>query len=434
MTTVRGTRRGRRPTRLTRRGLAVLVVGTAALAAGTALGVVVLVQLGLMLLLAVGSSLALLGVTAHRLGRGALQVARTVRPHPVTVGAEATVTVRVTARPPTSVARLEVAERAARELSGGAPLRARMTRQRTELALAYPLVADTRGRWAVGPLQVRHHDLFGLALRSGTLGDPFPVAVRPRTTPLRVTTSALASDADRAVSGTRMPAADDTLLRGYVAGDDLRRVHWPSSARRGELLVRQDEASGRRPATVLLDLAVDPATTEWSIRLAASIAVALANAGHHVRLLGGDALGAASDHHRPEVGEAAADALLDRTVDLRAPLGTHERHAWLRTAVDTLHADAAGTELVLAVVGSLPAEVLTTLAETGGTTHGWALVRSAESAAAHRAGGTDPGPAQDTVLRLRRAGWTACLVHPDEDVAACWERLLASDEGLLVAR
>lgn len=413
-----------------------LAVGAGVTAVGVALGVVTLVQLGLLLLVAVGLSLGMLGAAHRRYRRGGLRVARAVHPHPVTVGSPATVTVTLTARPGLSVARLDVSERAARELAGGAGLRARVARHRSGLTLTYPLAPDVRGRWAVGPLRVHQHDLFGLALTSGTVGEPFRVAVRPRTAPLRVTSSAMAHDTDRAVAGSRTPAADDALLRGYVAGDDLRRVHWPSSARRGELLVRQDEASGRRPATVLLDLAHDGPTTEWSIRLAASVALALARAGHHVRLLGGDTLGA-GDHHRPEVGAAAADAILDGTVDLRAPEDVTERHAWLRTAVDTLHADAAGTELVLAVVGALPDAELTALAATGETTRGRAFVRRTETTIAPVPGGPPRDAtrsAEQTAARLRRAGWTVCLVDPGEDLEECWERLLAADDRLLAAR
>ena len=34
-------------------------------------------------------------------------------------------------------------------------------------------------------------------------------------------------------------------MRGYQEGDDLRRIHWPSVARTGELMIRQDESSKR---------------------------------------------------------------------------------------------------------------------------------------------------------------------------------------------
>src|SRR6185295_2773751 len=42
-------------------------------------------------------------------------------------------------------------------------------------------------------------------------------------------------------------------MRGYQEGDDLRRIHWPSVARTGELMIRQDEASRRASGLIYLD-------------------------------------------------------------------------------------------------------------------------------------------------------------------------------------
>ena len=46
---------------------------------------------------------------------------------------------------------------------------------------------------------------------------------------------------------------DDVIPRGYRYGDDLRRVHWRSTARYGELMVRREEQPQRARCTVLLD-------------------------------------------------------------------------------------------------------------------------------------------------------------------------------------
>ena len=42
-------------------------------------------------------------------------------------------------------------------------------------------------------------------------------------------------------------------MRQYHEGDDLRRIHWPSVARTGELMIRQDESSQRANGLVFLD-------------------------------------------------------------------------------------------------------------------------------------------------------------------------------------
>ena len=406
-------------------------LGALTVLAGVFVGVRVLVQLGALLAVTVGVAVGSLLLEAHAQERGRLNLARRVAPHPVTVGQRAVVHVDVTSTGGLGrLDRLQVAERAARELSGPNALRARVHRSRGRLSLSYAILPDRRGRWAVGPLEVQRGDVFGVARWRGPLGPPMLVAVRPRVVRLDIVNRSASTDVDRAALGARTPAADDASLRDYRLGDDLRRVHWRSSARRGELMVRQDERSGRRPSSVLLDLPLDSVSAEWSISAAASIALALVAAGHHVRLLGGDVLGAGTDHHRPDTDGHAVDALLDQTVDLTTPPNRMTRDAWLLTAVDTLAAQGGGAELVFAVVGALDATALDAMARVGAASHGWVMVRTG------RTDGDDPpGPEELRTLQgLRRAGWTACAVRPGEDISVAWERLMDSDEHLAVMR
>ena len=70
-------------------------------------------------------------------------------------------------------------------------------------------------------------------------------------------------------------------------GDDLRRVHWPSSARHDELMVRQDEIPWHGRLTIMLDcrpLAM-PGTFEAMVSAAASIAMASSARGDQIRIL-----------------------------------------------------------------------------------------------------------------------------------------------------
>lgn len=413
---------GRRRVQVTGRGLALGGVGLGVTAAGVLLGVEVLAQVGVLMLAVVGYGVLVLHVAARTANRGGLTLARRVVPHPVTVGEEAFVEVDVTSTGGIHrLDRLEIAEQAARELSGGGGLRARVRRTRGRLSLGYAIHPVHRGRWSVGPLQVRRQDLFGVARWTGPLGEAMRVAVRPRVVRLDMDTRSASTDVDRAAIGTRMPAPDDASLRDYRPGDDLRRVHWRTSARRAELVVRQDERAARRPVSVLLDLPEDDATAEWSISAAASVALALMRSGHRVRLLGGGVVDALAEHHRPDVDGTAADALLDQTVDLVLPPNRMTRDAWLRTAVDTLSQQGGGAELVVAVVGGLDAEALASLARVGDAHQGWAMVRLGRV-------GHGPDEADThTLAALRRAGWRAVGVAPGEDLAAAWDRLLGAD-------
>ena len=71
-------------------------------------------------------------------------------------------------------------------------------------------------------------------------------------------------------------------LREYAPGDDLRHVHWRSTARRGHLMMRQNETRRRAPVLLMLDVRPathDRASFERAVEAVASIATALDRAG-----------------------------------------------------------------------------------------------------------------------------------------------------------
>src|SRR5262249_21696221 len=78
-------------------------------------------------------------------------------------------------------------------------------------------------------------------------------------------------------------------LREYEVGDDLRRVHWPSTARTDELMLRQDEVSWEsETTTVLFDTRrslYSPDSFEEAVTAAASVATALARGRNRLRFL-----------------------------------------------------------------------------------------------------------------------------------------------------
>ena len=395
--------------RPTRRGVGMGVTGAGALVAGTAIGVTTLVTLGLVLLLAVlgGVVLVLAELTGAR--RGRLQVRRSVHPHPLGVGDEARVQVEVTASGSARLDRMTVAERAARELaSGGAP-RARVTRAPGLLTLSYPISGVRRGRWTTGPLEVRRTDLLGTVTWRGPLGEATSVAVRPRVTVLSPPHTSAALDAS-AATGSRTSAPDDTALREYRPGDDLRRVHWASSARVGALVVRQDEQSGRRPATVLLELPVEPEEVEWTIATGVSIAGALLEAGHPVRVL---VAGSTPLHRGP--GAHAFEEILDAAVDLTPAPDRVTSRTWLMDGLDSLSAQGAGREVVAAVLGPVDQRTTADLARLGSVHEGWALVRSVGNASVREA---------ETVDTLRRGGWAAVAAPVGSGPAEAWSAAL----------
>lgn len=162
-----------------------------------------------------------------------------------------------------------------------------------ELRPHYQLPGLARGRQVIGPLTIRVIDPFGLASRRWQSGPQTVVLVYPRVQQVRTPPSWGSDDlrpsayrpSSRATSGE-----DFVGLRAFQSGDDLRRVHWPSSARRGELLVRQLETPAQGRVTVRLDTTIgasgdsDDAAFEASVSAAASILTASARDRLDVRL------------------------------------------------------------------------------------------------------------------------------------------------------
>lgn len=412
----------RRPTP---RGWALAAAGLLALQAGIGLGSVDLLRVGVLLLaLPVVALVAGLVVDAVG-GRRGLDVRRAVRPDPVHVGEEAEVRVDIRATDRSGRARLaglRFSEQAAVELSGGRALRARVVRRSDHATVRYPVRAAQRGRWPLGPLVVTRTDTFGVARARTTLGDETLVAVWPRVAALPAPSDVLVGDPDRVALGARSPSTDDANLRDYREGDDLRRVHWASSARRGgTLLVRSDERAGMRPVTVLVELPVRASATEWTISLGASVALAMLESGHPVRLAaaGAGPVDVGSFVQARNGPEARAE-VLDRTLDLAPPRTSADGEAALLDATRALSTSAASGEIVVVVTGPLGAPGRAALAHLADAAQGWAFVRGDGRHA------SDARDARHTADELRRAGWRVAQVTTDEDLVACWLRLLGS--------
>ena len=423
--------------RPTVRGVGLAISGVVAVLAGVAIGAVDLVRIGTLPLLLVIGALVGTGLLDPGHGRHRIAVERGASPNPVHAGSTSLVGVVITATDAAGRARLaglRFREQASAELSGGRALRAHVARAPGRVTITYPVLAARRGRWTLGPLVVTRVDPFGVAKATTNLGERAHISVWPTVTELPVPPGVLVGDPDRVALGARTPSTDDASLRDYRFGDDLRRVHWATSARRGELMVRSDERAGMRPVSVLLDLPTRPASLEWSISLAASMTLAMLDAGHPVRLLCGPAPAAAAARHdgviteRPMAqrhahnrpGDMARADILDRTIDLtvaESPATAEER--LLADARVLVASDDVG-EIVLAVLGPLSARARTSLARVADNAQGWAVVRSGEGTHAQR------GDAESTVEALHRAGWRAVAAEPGEDIARSWMRLLES--------
>jgi uncharacterized protein (DUF58 family) len=215
-------------------------------------------------------------------------VTRGVRPSRVHVGNPCTVEVQVRNRSKRATPVLRLLDPVTG--TAGADLLLAPIGQRRTTTVAYRLPTTRRGIVAVGPMQVAMTDPFGLATARTRAAPAVEVTVLPRVDDIPPLPRTVGPDPDgSAETGSLGRSGEDfAALRPYIVGDDLRRVHWPSSARTGDLLVRQHDVPWQGRVCVVLDLrraTSDPDTLERVISAVASILRAHLRRGDHVRLV-----------------------------------------------------------------------------------------------------------------------------------------------------
>lgn len=147
---------------------------------------------------------------------------------------------------------------------------------RAPAEVQYFIFAKRRGVHTVGPILEERTDPFGLASRTVRHDVTAELLVHPPIHELRLPDSAQRVQQASAIVPrfSEDPLADFRSLREYEVGDDPRRVHWPSSAKTGTLLVRDQFEVRRTNRLVLLDTldtAMTPDQFEEAVEIAASV-------------------------------------------------------------------------------------------------------------------------------------------------------------------
>lgn len=385
---------------LTTRGRSLVAAGVAAGVCAVVLDERDLLRVGLLLV-----ALPVLSALLLTLARLELRAQRSVSPAAITAGAGATVVLTLTAGSRLPVIGLLMTD-GVPEVLGEEPRYAVGALPRgTAAAVRYPLAPTLRGRHVLGPVQVRLADPLGLVEVRRELPGLTEVLVRPALVALHGLPGQLVDSAETggapAVGGGAPHDLQDSLVRPYRTGDDLRSVHWRSTARRDELMVRPQEQTRRTGTVVLLDVraaahhgAGARSTLERAVSLAASAAAHLGREGRTVRLVTSDGFDLGG-------GGPALDQL--------ALLGT-VAGASLAGA-----GEVTGSDELVAVLGSLDlagAEQLVAASTAGGP--GRAVVL----------GGDSPG-----VARLRAAGWLVVPAAGDVPLPELWRRLCSGSTG-----
>lgn len=276
-----------------------------------------------------------------------------------------------------------------------------------EARLPYPLRTTRRGRYAVGPLRVHHGDPLGMVDVVTTAGEADSLLVTPATERLPAIPLAgrLAGTGDQRTRDLLGGGSPDVTTREYRVGDDLRRVHWPTSARTDTLMVRREEQDWQLRCTLLLDDrryshgSGRHGTFEAAVGAAASVVHDLAGRGFEVHLATAGGLAGAGAVTPGPAAHLERLAVIAPDSRERLDLG------WV-----------SGTRqggLLVAVLGRLAAD------DTG---HLARLAAAADAAYAvvHDLG---DGEAAETTARLRRAGWKAATRAPGGPLAPAWQEL-----------
>jgi uncharacterized protein (DUF58 family) len=166
-------------------------------------------------------------------------------------------------------------------LPGGLPGRALTLGSRAERSWLVRAPLLRRGHFRVEPLQIRTGDPFGFFEASASVGQGVAVVVYPRIDklPLWRLPAASVEGSHSAPERTLQTSPLATAVRPYAPGDSFNRIHWRSTARHGEIQVKEFELEQTADAWIFLDLERsvqggrgEESTVEMAVRAAASIA------------------------------------------------------------------------------------------------------------------------------------------------------------------
>jgi uncharacterized protein (DUF58 family) len=424
---------------LTTRASCLLAAGTTAVLCGLVLGVSDLVRAGVLAVTIPAASIAIVLRTRVRIAHR-----RDAEPRRVEAGHPVTVQLRIANRSLLRTGSLLLEDELPARVRGTARFVIPGLAAREERTVSYRLPALPRGRYRTGPLRIRLTDPFRVIDVMRSFSATTDVLVTPVIDRLPAIEPPRSYDVgDHAGShwiGTH--GADDASTREYRTGDDLRKIHWRSTARAGALMVRLEERPWQGHTTVLLDLRavahclaadgagdgdLDPRrrdSVEWAVSAAASITTHLMLAGRDVTMVDDGAV----------LPRAAADTPA-RLVDHLAAVRPSSRVDL--TAIGGALRAASRDAALIAILGRLDAASARTLADIrprGSTVPAYAMLLDtatwSDGPSDAQLGDPPDGPAGDDAAlaaasrALQAAGWTVVTVRASDGIADVWTALL----------
>jgi uncharacterized protein (DUF58 family) len=395
---------------LTTRGRSFVAAGGAAMACGLAIPEPDLVRVGALLVI-----LPIVSTMIARKSRYRLSCSRRLDPPRVPAGTPTVVTARLE-----NVSRLRTAVLLAEDVTPYTlGSRARFVLDEIEprghRELSYQIRSDTRGKFTIGPLRVRVADAFGLVEISRSFSATSTLVVTPKIFPLprAAAPSSWLGEGDGGMRTISAIGEDDAAPRAYQDGDGLHRVHWRSTARYGELMVRREEHQWRNSASVFLDTrrssywsSGGSATSafEFAVSAAASIGAHLTGEGFRARLI-------------TEAGEIAPRGTFqDTLLDMLAVISPSKETGF---GPGTTALANAGGQLI-AVLGQLsPSDASMLAASRRGNAPAMALLLTVSAWTSDAV----PEHTAQAAEILSGAGWRVAVASAGTPLATAWQQL-----------
>ncbi len=300
---------------LTIRGNCLVAAGIALLLTGVTLGESSLLRAAVFAL-----GVPLIATLFVGRNRFRLSSARSIVPSRTPIGQPATITLRVTNRADQRSGLLQLDDSVPHVLGAHARFVVDRLAPGASVELEYTVTSALRGRFALGPLRLKLTDPFGLVERSRGFAATDVLTIVPVVHPLPGVGlgGAYSSGGDSSARSVSIQGEDDAATREFRSGDDLRKVHWRSTARVGKLMVRREEQPWQTRSALLLDTRSTAhrgdgmaGSFEWSVSAAASVGDHLNRLGYSMRLFtdAGEIPGVS--------GLAARESLLDQLAIVR---------------------------------------------------------------------------------------------------------------------
>jgi len=267
---------------------------------------------------------------------------------------------------------------------------------------------------------LRVRDPFGLATVAASLPGTTDILILPRVEALGTSRPrANGLGAEGAIPFmVALHGEDDASIRTYHDGDDLRRIHWPTTAHRSQLMVRQEDRPARRRAVIVMDSRVGGhhgsgtlGSFEWAVTAAASIAAHFSGHGYALHVVTRETVAGGEATRTIEIETALA------SLAVAQPGPDHELEEVLGCA--QLLTAAGG--LVVAIVTDRDGDPLQQIAELrhpGAT--GLLLLLDSASFGREQPGHPTDGTL-DIATRFGTAGWSTCIVGSGMTVAKAWD-------------